>query len=65
MTLTERLRKRMTRYLIEEHTNVKAMHKRMDCSFSYETLRNFNNRATTARGYVINEIDEFLTQKGY
>lgn len=65
MKLTERLRKRMTTYLVEERSNIKRMYRMMDPEFSYETLRNFNNRATTARGYVIDEIDEFLTEEGY
>ena len=65
MTITERLRKRMVQYIVEERSNIKQMHEDMGAEFTYETLRNFNNRASSARGYIIDEIDQFLTEEGY
>lgn len=70
MKLTEQIRKRLSDYQFDSKKSLRQVYQEMESEFGrnlfgYETLRAFWKTETQGSGQTLNQLDEFLTEKGY
>jgi transposase len=63
MKFTDKLRKRLADYQFESGDKLRDIDRELD--IGYQTLSDFKRAETEGNGKTINEIDNFLTERGY